>query len=109
MNQYERITIDLTRVQARVPQWLDRYFPEFTTVFASWEGKTALYCLRVIPLPAEVSQYTAESIIALWRQNGLTQGVSAKRAFELCEQAQGSVGLKDAPKMAREELNLLLE
>lgn len=41
VNQRDHINIDLNRVKGRIHNWLDRYFPEFTTVFKKWEGKAA--------------------------------------------------------------------
>jgi transposase len=34
----EHLSTDLCVVQARVHNWLDRYFPEFLTVFKDWIG-----------------------------------------------------------------------
>lgn len=42
MNLRDRLSQDLTRVQGRIQNWLDRFFPEFLHVFKSWEGKAAL-------------------------------------------------------------------
>nr|WP_268238342.1 IS110 family transposase [Alicyclobacillus cellulosilyticus] len=45
MNQRERLLEDIKRVQVRIHNWLDRFFPEFTEVFRDWEGKAVLVCL----------------------------------------------------------------
>jgi len=57
----EHLTTDLCVVQARVHNWLDRYFPEFLTVFKDWECKSAiqmlsLYLLRheLVSVPDEI-------------------------------------------------------
>jgi transposase len=41
----EHLSTDLRVVQGRVHNWLDRYFPEFLTVFKDWECKSAIQCL----------------------------------------------------------------
>ncbi|WCK52513.1 transposase [Aneurinibacillus sp. Ricciae_BoGa-3] len=40
MNIREQLSKDLLQVKGRIHNWLDRYFPEFLTVFKDWEGKT---------------------------------------------------------------------
>ncbi|WP_240503591.1 IS110 family transposase [Natranaerobius trueperi] len=39
MNLRDRLMTDLNRIKGRVDNWLDRYFPEFRTVFKNWDGK----------------------------------------------------------------------
>jgi transposase len=41
------LTEDLQTVQGQVHNWIDRYFPEFLTVFKKWEGKAALQFLKL--------------------------------------------------------------
>ncbi|MFY0784117.1 IS110 family transposase [Peribacillus simplex] len=41
------LNVDLQVVQGQVHNWLDRYFPEFLTVFKSWEGKAAMAKLEL--------------------------------------------------------------
>jgi transposase len=43
----EHLSTDLCVVQARVHTWLDRYFPEFLTVYKDWECVSALQMLRL--------------------------------------------------------------
>ncbi|HGG8188125.1 TPA: transposase, partial [Neisseria meningitidis] len=54
MNQRERLNLDLNRAKARIHNWLDRFFPEYTQVFKKWEGKASLITLEHFPLPQEV-------------------------------------------------------
>jgi transposase len=51
------LTDDLQTVQGQIHNWLDRYFPEFLTVFKSWEGKSALQFLRLGALPNELINF----------------------------------------------------
>jgi transposase len=49
------LTVDLQIVQGQVHNWIDRYFPEFFTVFKSWEGKAALHLLKLEALSHDFS------------------------------------------------------
>jgi len=52
---------DLQINEGRIDNWLDRYFPEFRTVFKDLDGKTALYTLTHFPLPDEITAMSASS------------------------------------------------
>lgn len=108
MNERDRLSEDLKRAQARVHNWLDRFFPEFTQVFKDWEGKAALACLHSIPFPRDVQAKTATEIVSLWRQSGILRGVGLRKAKELIEVAESSIGLTEGTLMARRELMILL-
>ncbi|KUO95788.1 IS110 family transposase [Ferroacidibacillus organovorans] len=109
MNQRERLVEDLKRVQGRVHNWVDRYFPEFTEVFCDWEGKAALTCLRQCPCPQDVSVKTAEEIVHMWRSAKILRGVGIKRAQALVDISLQSIGLTQGLGMAHEELACLLK
>ena len=47
------LTDDLQTVQGQIHNWLDRYFPEFLTVFKSWEWKAAFTLLDKYDLMQE--------------------------------------------------------
>lgn len=108
MNQRERLVEDLKRVQGRIHNWLDRFFPEFTEVFKDWEGKAALVCLRNCPCPQEIRTKTVDEIVHMWREGGISRGVGKKRATVLVDIAADSIGLTEGLQMARQELNILL-
>jgi transposase len=91
MNQRDRLSEDLKRVQARVHNWLDRFFPEFTTVFRDWEGKAALVCLHEFPCPQDVQGKTASEIVSMWRMHGISRGVGMSRANLLMEMADSLI------------------
>lgn len=42
MNFREKVIVSLNQVKARIQNWLDRYFPEYLSVFKEWEGKASL-------------------------------------------------------------------
>jgi transposase len=50
----DHLSTDLRVVQGRVHNWLDRYFPEFLTVFKDWECKSAIQMLSLSMLPQEL-------------------------------------------------------
>jgi transposase len=101
------ISCEIGRIQAKVHNWIDRYFPEFLTVFKSWEGKAALETLKHFPLPQDIIQAGSSIILSEWKKQ-IPRGVRSKRALELVEQARYSLGLCEGEKMARLELHTLL-
>jgi transposase len=103
----DHLSNELQRIQAKVHNWLDRYFPEFLTVFTSWEGKAAFETLKRFPLPQDIIQAGASGILTTW-QESIARGLRPRRAHELVEQARHSVGLCEGTKMARLELRTLL-
>jgi transposase len=108
MNLRDRLSQDLASVQGRIQNWLDRFFPEFLHVFKSWEGKAALLTLQQFPLPADVQRMGVEQIVQVWKQE-IKRAVGMKRAKQLVEAAQSSIGLTTGLTMARKELQLLLQ
>ena len=52
---------DLQTVQGQILNWIDRYFPEFLTVFKKWEGKAALQFLKLYVLPHELVKYSDQA------------------------------------------------
>lgn len=108
MNMRDRLIQDLTRVKGQIDNWLDRYFPEFSTVFKSWEGQAALMTLDNFPLPQQIVDKGVDKIVKLWRQK-IKHTVGHKRATLLVETAKTSIGLTEGLTMARQELKLLLK
>ena len=41
------LSVDLQAVQGQIHNWLDRYFPEFLTVFKDWERKISTTIIKV--------------------------------------------------------------
>jgi transposase len=92
MNMRDRLTEDMQCIKGRIDNWLDRYFPEFNTVFKSWEGKAALLTLQSFPLPQEITDKGIEGILECWKQE-IKRAVGKKRAVELLEAARIPGGL----------------
>ena len=103
-----QIVKQLNATRNRVKRWLNIYFPELTTVFASWEGKAALIALNEFATPAQVLQKGADGIVASWKKAKI-RAVGQKRATLLIRAAQASVGIREGLKEAENDLLMLLE
>ncbi|MBA9042905.1 transposase [Bacillus aryabhattai] len=99
-----QIVGDLQALQGRIHNWLDKYFPEFLTVFKDWSGKMALATLEHIPLPVQLNQTTPERVAEIWSTYGGVQRTSHKRIQRLQEAAGRSVGLTVGLQMAQREI-----
>ncbi len=100
MNHRNRLVKELCAIKAQVVNWLDRFFPEMSKVFNNWEGKAAMSTLENFPIPAEIVQKTPEEIVAVWRKT-VQKAVGQKKAKQLIEAANTSVGLKSCTKTAK--------
>jgi transposase len=108
MKLYDQLIQDQTRIKARMANWLDRYFPEFTTVFKNWEGKAALQILRQGFLPHELVQQPDDVLLAEIRK-AAERGVGIKRVKLLKAAAARSVGMTVGSRFAKEECRFLIE
>ncbi|CAN7692183.1 transposase [Peribacillus frigoritolerans] len=102
------LNVDLQVVQGQVHNWLDRYFPEFLTVFKSWEGKAAIHLLKLEALPHELVKYTDEELLLSLRQV-VKRSIGLKKIRALKEAANRSIGIRQGTAMAKLELRALLE
>lgn len=102
------LTVDLQTVQGQVHNWIDRYFPEFLTVFKSWEGKAALQFLRLEALPHELIDFSDQDLLAHLRKV-VTRSVGLNKIQELKRAARESIGLRQGSSMAKLELTTLLD
>jgi transposase len=107
MNLRDRLTEDLRRVKGRIDNWLDRYFPEFGTVFKAIDGKTAMLTLESFPLPQEIVDKGVEGIVTTWKQS-ISRAAGKKRAIRLMAAAKDSIGLTEGLMMAKQEITSLL-
>jgi transposase len=108
MNLREKIVVNLNQVKARVHNWIDRFFPEYLSVFKKWEGKASLMTLHQFPMPQEIVSLGAKRILAQWKTE-VKRGVGIKRAERLYEVAATSIGLTEGSMGAQIELEALLE
>lgn len=104
----DRIQKDLIGLKNRMERWLKIYFPEFKNVFSSSFGRASLLLLKYAPLPEDLQVLGAQGINDLWRIEKL-RAVGIKRAQEIFDAAQTSIGRKEGLSSARVELTLLIE
>jgi transposase len=108
MNFREKVITSLNQVKARVHNWIDRYFPEYLSVFKDWEGKTSLMTMRQFPTPEEIVSTGARGVLAHWKTE-VKRGVGIRRAEKLFATAETSIGLTEGLRAARMELMCLLD
>lgn len=108
MNFREKVMVSLNQVKARVHNWIDRYFPEYLSVFKDWEGKASLMTMREFPTPEEIVTTGAKGVLAHWKTE-VKRGVGIRRAELLCATAEASIGLTEGLRAARIELVSLLD
>ncbi|CCF16879.1 transposase family protein [Brevibacillus laterosporus GI-9] len=102
------LSVDLQAVQGQIHNWLDRFFPEFLTVFKDWEGKSALQLLKLNLLPHELSKLTDQEILMHFRKV-VTRAVGLSKITELKEAASHSIGIREGSAMAKLELRTLID
>lgn len=102
------LSVDLQSVQGQIHNWIDRFFPEFLTVFKDWEGKSALQLLKLNLLPHEFVELSDCEILSHIRKVA-TRAVGLRRITELKEAARQSIGIREGSVMAKLELRTLIE
>lgn len=108
MKLHDMIQEDISSIKAQMHNALDRYFPEFLTVFKDWTGLSALHLLTLGYLPDDIIN-TSEDVL-LEEVNTVTKrSVGVKRIRALKDAAEQSIGLRTGLKMARYEIHFLLD
>lgn len=102
-----KIQEDLNALQNRIIRWIDRFFPEFMTVFKDF-GKMAYAALEMTPLPSDIQGKTPEELLFLYRKVKGMKSPQLPKAKQLVEVAQRSIGLTEGLVMARIEIATLL-
>lgn len=102
------LTDDLQTVQGQIHNWIDRYFPEFLTVFKKWEGKAALQFLKLYVLPHELLKFSDQELLIHLRK-AVTRSVGLSKIQELKQAARKSIGLRQGADMAKLELKTLID
>lgn len=108
MDMRESLNKSHSQIRNKVSHWLDKYFPEFNSVFADWEGMAALVVLRKFPTPEKVLLAGEQEILRCWKMSPRRIG-DAKRAARLVEAAKTSIGIRSGLKMAEKELEAILQ
>ena len=108
MKLHDMIQEDLSSIKAQVHNLLDRYFPEFLTVFKDWTGRSALHLLTEGYFPVDIIN-TSEDVL-LEEVNKVTKrSIGMKRIRALKTAAENSVGIRVGLKMARQEMAYLMD
>ncbi|MFT4417319.1 IS110 family transposase [Fredinandcohnia humi] len=102
------LTDDLQTVQGQIHNWIDRYFPEFLTVFKKWEGKAALQFLKLFALPHELVKFSDQDLLMHLRK-AVKRSVGLNKIQELKHAASKSIGLRQGTNMAKLELKTLID
>jgi transposase len=102
------LSVDLQAVQGQIHNWLDRYFPEFLTVFKDWEGKAALQLLKLNKLPHELVKLSDEEIL-IHLKKAVKRAVGVSKVRSLKHVASLSIGIRQGSDMAKLELSTLLD
>src|SRR3954447_8829833 len=101
------LTADLQTVQGQIHNWIDRYFPEFLTVFKNWEGKAALQFLKLNVLPHELVHFSDQELLNHLRK-AVKRAVGLSKVKELKKVAVVSIGIREGSDMAKLELRTLI-
>lgn len=104
----DQLTKQLIVIEGRIQNSIQRYFPEFFDVFKDWEGKAALCTLEKFPFPSQITELTPEEVLMRWKPI-VKRGVGIKRATELVDKANKSVGITIGLQFAKREMECLLD
>ena len=102
------LTVDQQIVQGQMHNWIDRYFPEFLTVFKNWEGKAALQLLKLNVLPHEPVEFSDQELLTHLRKV-VTRSVGLKKIQAIKQAASMSIGIRQGADMAKLELQTLID
>ncbi|KPH68447.1 MULTISPECIES: IS110 family transposase [Bacillaceae] len=108
MKLYDIMKEDQSSIKAQMHNALDRYFPEFLSVFKDWTGKAALHLLDKGYLPEDIVQSSEEELL-LEVKKAARRSVGVKRIQELKRAAESSIGLTTGLTMARHEIRYLVD
>jgi len=108
MKLYDLLSSDIQSAQGQIHNWIDRYFPEFLSVFKDWEGKASLQVLKLCLLPDEILAWDDYALLAHIKEEA-KRGVGLARVRALKDAARRSIGIKEGAKLAKLELETLLE
>jgi transposase len=98
---------ELTRVKNRLARWFSIYFPEYKNVYGNPDAVSGIMILRAAPLPEDIIALGVEGVNQIWRDAKL-RGVGLKRAKNLVEAAEHSIGTREGGASARMEIKNLL-
>ena len=88
---------------------LDDYFPELKKIFSSMKTRSLWAILRSCPFPQDVLRFELSMIREIISKSSYRKASAAKKARDLYEAAQESIGLKDVSEADRYRLKRCLE
>jgi len=88
---------------------LDDYFPELKKIFSSMKTRSLWAILRSCPFPQDVLRFELSTIREIISKSSYRKASAAKKARDLYEAAQESIGLKDVSEADRYRLKRCLE
>ena len=104
-----RETEQLTRQKNLYARWISIHFPELKNVYSDIEqSMSARLILTKAPLPEDVIKLGIDGINEIWRRNKI-RSIGLKQARKLYEAAERSIGHSRCPKIARLEIQEILE
>lgn len=103
-----RLTSEMIAVKNRIQRWFSIYFPEYQTVYGSFDAISSMMILRKAALPEDIVALGAEEINKIWREAKL-RAVGIKRATGLVEAAKRSIGSREGMRAARLEIREYLK
>lgn len=98
-----RLTTELISIKNRIQRWFSIYFPEYNSVYGSFEAISSIVILKKSALPEDIIYLGAEAINQIWRDEKI-RAVGMKRAKTLIEAAQRSIGSREGQRAARMEI-----
>jgi transposase len=108
MANREVIVKRLVSTVNQINRWVDIVFPELRQVFKNVTGKGAITTLRLFPTPDEIRIQSPQEIASAWKQR-MKRQPGLKKATDIIQLAQQSVGTKVALDAHRFHLEQLLE
>jgi transposase len=98
----------LNAVKNRIIGFLDEYFPEYSSVFkCPLKGKASFHLLKNCPFPEDVIRLGEEGVLSEIRK-AVKRTVGRKKAAELVQAAETSIGVRHGLGVARVRIAALL-
>lgn len=106
-NLKESLLEERTSLKNKIHRWVDKYFPELFTVFKDY-GAMMLAVLEKAPLPTDLIDMSPDELADFCVNAGYMKQRRPKKAAEIIQAAQKSIGITEAPWGARQEIGLYI-
>jgi transposase len=98
---------ELTRINNRIARWFSIYFPEYKHIYKKSDAISGFMIIKQAPLPSDIKNLGVDGVNQIWRDAKL-RAAGIKRAMNLVEAAEHSVGSQEGLTAARIEIRNLL-